>query len=199
MNILHIDSSLFVDNSVSRVLSAQIVDALRKSNPQAGIVYRDLGSNPPAHLSEAATMAFRAGQVDDLTAGQRQEVEAIEESIRQIEQADIVVVGAPMYNFSVPSNLKAWLDQICQAGRTFRYTATGPEGLLKGKKLVIASSRGGVHGDDDFQEAFLKKLFGLIGLTDVEVIRAEGVNMGPDIRAKAMNDAAALISKRFAS
>jgi len=199
MNILHIDSSLFVDNSVSRVLSAQIVDALRKSNPQAGIVYRDLGSNPPAHLSAAAAMAFRAGQVDDLTAGQRQEVEAIEESIRQIEQADIVVVGAPMYNFSVPSNLKAWLDQICQAGRTFRYTATGPEGLLKGKKLVIASSRGGVHGDDDFQEAFLKKLFGLIGLTDVEVIRAEGVNMGPDIRAKAMNDAAALISKRFAS
>lgn len=199
MNILHIDSSLFVDNSVSRVLSSQIVDALKKSNPQAGIVHRDLGSNPPAHLSAAAAMAFRAGQVDDLTTGQRREVEAIEESIRQIEQADVVVIGAPMYNFSVPSNLKAWLDQICQAGRTFRYTATGPEGLLKGKKLVIASSRGGVHGDDDFQEAFLKKLFGLIGVTDVEVIRAEGVNMGPEIRAKAMNDAAALISERFAS
>lgn len=199
MNILHIDSSLFADTSVSRVLTAHIVDALKNANPQASVVYRDLGVNPPAHLSASAAMAFRAGQIDGLTVAQRQEVEAIEQSLREIEQADVVVIGTPMYNFSVPSNLKAWIDQICQAGRTFRYTATGPEGLLQGRKVILASSRGGVHGDDDFQEAYLKKLFGFVGVTDVQVVRAEGVNLGEEVRSKAMNAANQQITERYAS
>lgn len=199
MNILHIVSSLFADNSVSRALTARIVDALKKTDPQATVVHRDLGANPPAHLSASAAMAFRAGKIDGLTAAQRQEVEAIEQSLNEIEQADIVVVGTPMYNFSVPSNLKAWIDQICQAGRTFRYTATGPEGLLKGKKVILASSRGGVHGDDDFQEAYLKRLFGFIGITDVQVVRAEGVNLGEEARTRAMSAASQQIAERYAS
>jgi FMN-dependent NADH-azoreductase len=117
--------------------------------------------------------------------------------------ADVIVIGAPMYNFSIPSSLKAWIDRVMVAGKTFRYTESGPEGLAGGKKVIVASSRGGFYGDDsgrahlDFQEDYLRQVFGFVGITDIEFVRAEGIGMGPDYRAKALIDAHAKIAERL--
>jgi FMN-dependent NADH-azoreductase len=117
--------------------------------------------------------------------------------------ADVIVIGAPMYNFSIPSSLKAWIDRVMVAGKTFRYTESGPEGLAGGKKVIVASSRGGFYGDDsgrahlDFQEDYLRQVFGFVGITDIEFVRAEGIGMGPDYRAKALTDAHAKIAERL--
>ena len=109
--------------------------------------------------------------------------------------ADIVVVGAPMYNFTLPSQLKAWLDRLAVAGKTFRYTENGPEGLAGGKRVIIASSRGGFYGDDtpgamlDHQEKYLRTFFGLLGITDIDYVRAEGLALSPESRASAVDNA----------
>ena len=116
------------------------------------------------------------------------------EALDEFLAADVVVIGAPMYNFSIPSTLKAWIDRIAVAGRTFRYGANGPEGLAGGKRVVIVSSRGGIYSEGamqalDFQEQYLRKLFGFLGVTDIEIVRAEGVNLSPENKLHAVGTA----------
>ncbi|WP_180113669.1 MULTISPECIES: FMN-dependent NADH-azoreductase [unclassified Acinetobacter] len=179
MKILHIDSSIMGDASVSRQLSAEIVQQLQQKHGDAAQVqHLDLAVQQIPHLSSEILM------------GQNAEQSALgEQLLQQYLDADVVVVGAAMYNFGLPSTLKAWIDRISVAGRTFKYTEQGPVGLAGDKKVYIASSRGGVYGDNspvDYQEGLLKAVFNFTGVSDIDVIRAEGVNMGPDMKAQAM-------------
>ena len=197
MKLLHLDSSVLGPHSVSRQVSAAIVDRLRQSTPGLEVGYRDLTLTPLAHLtgSHLATgqgAAPEASLQADIAAGQA----VLEEFLA----ADIVVLGAPMYNFTIPSQLKAWIDRIVVAGKTFRYGANGPEGLAKGKRAVLVISRGGVYSAGpaaamDFQETYLRSVLGFIGITDVEMIRAEGLASGADKRAEAMRTAHGAIEK----
>jgi FMN-dependent NADH-azoreductase len=199
MKLLHIDSSILGQGSVSRALSAEVVAALRASHPGIEVVYRDLAKDPIGHLtgthlaaSQGATPAESAVE-HDVVAGQA----ALDEFLA----ADIVVVGAPMYNFGVPSQLKAWIDRIAVAGKTFRYTEKGPEGLAGGKKAIVASSRGGFYGPGspaaslEHQESYLRGVFGFLGITDVTFVRAEGVALGTEARDKAIEAARAEVTK----
>ena len=185
MKVLHIDSSIMADASVSRQLSQAIVSQLTEKHTQVEVEYLDLATQPIPHLDAEILM------------GQNAEQSALgERIIQQYLDADVVVIGAAMYNFGITSTLKAWIDRISVAGRTFKYTENGPVGLAGDKKAYIASSRGGVYGENsavDFQEGFLKTVFNFTGVTDVEIIRAEGVNMGPELKDKAIAAALAQV------
>ncbi|MEH2469514.1 FMN-dependent NADH-azoreductase [Nitrobacteraceae bacterium AZCC 2161] len=189
MKLLHIDSSVLGPHSVSRQVSAAIVDRLAKATPGLGITYRDLTTTPLAHLSgshlaAAQGAAPEAALQPDLAAGQA----VLEEFLA----ADVVVIGAPMYNFTIPSQLKAWIDRILVAGKTFQYSASGVEGLAGGKRVIIAISRGGFYGADmptaagEHLETYLRWVFGFIGITNPEIIVADGIQMGPELREKAV-------------
>ncbi|ALN91949.1 MULTISPECIES: FMN-dependent NADH-azoreductase [Lysobacter] len=184
MKLLHIDSSALGANSVTRELSAAV--AARWQDEVAGlrIDYRDLDADPVPHLTGRSL-----AKVDPA------ETEESERILQQFLDADVIVLGAPMYNFGIPSTLKAWIDRVAVAGRTFRYTADGPEGLAKGKKAIIVSGRGGLHTGQpsDFQETYLRHVLGFIGVTDVEFVRAEGVSYSPQHRADALAAAHASI------
>lgn len=184
MKLLHIDSSALADNSVTRQLTAAIVARWQDQVPGLKVTYRDLDAQPLPHLTGPVL-----AKVDPAVA------EASEETLRQFLDADVVVIGAPMYNFGIPSTLKAWIDRVAVAGRTFRYTEKGPEGLAGNKKVIIASGRGGIHSGaaSDFQEPYLKFVLGFLDITDVEFVRAEGVNYSPQHRADAMASALASI------
>jgi len=192
MKLLHIDSSILGQGSVSRTLSAEVVAALRASDPGVEVTYRDLSANPLAHLT-SAHLGLQQGAATDPAL--QQDVAAGKSALDEFLAADIVVVGAPMYNFGIPSQLKAWIDRLAVAGKTFRYTEAGPQGLCGGKKAIVASSRGGVFSAGtptaafDFQETYLRAMFGFIGITDVTFVRAEGVAIGPEARAKAIESA----------
>ncbi|MCC8490981.1 FMN-dependent NADH-azoreductase, partial [Xanthomonas citri] len=151
MKLLHLDSSALGANSISRVLSAAVVEQQRRLHPEVEVSYRDLDRDPIPHLT-AQTLA----QADPAEAA------AAEAVMQQFLQADVIVIGAPMYNFAIPSTLKAWIDRIAVAGRTFQYTANGPEGLAGGKRVIIASARGGLYADptNDFQEPYLRQVLG---------------------------------------
>ena len=189
MKLLHIDSSVLGPNSVSRQVSAAIVQRLAATTPSLEITYRDLAANPLAHLS-GAHVAARMGAApdaalsDDLAAG----TSALEDFLA----ADIVIIGAPMYNFTIPSQLKSWIDRIAVAGKTFSYGPEGVKGLAGGKRIVIALSRGNFYGAGapaavyEHTETYLRGLFGFIGVTDIEVIVAEGIGAGPEQREKAI-------------
>ena len=192
MKLLHVDSSILGDNSVSRAITAAIVETLKAGNPALTVVHRDLGAKPIPHLSGA----YLAGQSADVKHDQalQEDIALGGETLAEFLDADVVVIGAPMYNFAVPSQLKAWVDRILVAGKTFRYTASGAEGLVHGKRVVIAVSRGGMYEGTpaaavEHQESWLKAVFGFIGLKDVEVIRAEGVAYGPEAREKSLKAA----------
>ncbi len=186
MKLLHIDSSALGANSATRELTAAIVARWQAQVPSLSVQYRDLDADPVGHLTGAGL----AG-ADPAAAAESELV------MRQFLEADVVVVGAPMYNFSIPSTLKAWIDRIAVAGKTFRYTENGPEGLAKGKRVVVASARGGVHAGapSDFQEPYLRFLFGFLGITDVEFVRAEGLAYSPQHRSDALAAAHASIGE----
>ncbi len=194
MKLLHLDASVLNDNSASRALTAKIVNQLRAQHGDLQVTYRDLAQDAPAHLSGEilATRFIPAEQWNPL---QKREEELTQALLTELLETDIIVVGAPMYNFSIPTQLRAWIDRIAQAGRTFRYTENGPVGMVTGKKVIIGSSRGGAYSTSehmrtlDFQEDYLKTVFGFLGITDVTIVRAEGLSMGPEVKAKAMNDA----------
>jgi FMN-dependent NADH-azoreductase len=195
MKLLHVDSSVLGTNSVSRQLTQRIVGQWRAAHPQTAVEYLDLAQDAPSHLS-TDSLGFRLGlDADGLTDVQRRENAISEELVSQFLAADVIVVGAPMYNFSVPSQLKAWIDRIAQVGRTFKYTETGPQGLAGGKTVIVASTRGGVYSRNpalaalDHQESYLRTVFGFFGITDVRFVRAEGVAMG-DAAKQAAFDAA---------
>jgi FMN-dependent NADH-azoreductase len=173
--ILHVDSAITGENSVSRQVTQRIVERLRSGDASAELVRRDLVSEPLSHLT--------LDQMGDRTV------------LDEFLAADVIVVGAPMYNFTVPSQLKAWLDRIVVNGVTFRYTAEGkPEGLAGEKRVIVALSRGGVYGTEqgnaDFEhlESYLKAIFAFIGVVP-EFVRADGVNLGPEVKAKAVEKA----------
>lgn len=191
MQLLHIDSAITGAQSVSRQLTAQIVAAWQARHPGTQVSYLDLVANAPAHFTSDA-MAPRTGQSDGLSAAQQRENAVSEQLVSQFLAADVVVIGAPFYNFSIPSQLKAWIDRIAQPGRTFRYSASGPEGLATGKTVIIASSRGGMYSTSEggrameHQESYLHTVLEFFGVTDVRVVRAEGVGMGEAARAAAL-------------
>ena len=193
MQLLHIDSAITGEQSVSRQLTARIVAAWQASHPGTTVQYLDLAAQAPAHLS-ADALGFRTGQAAS-TEVQRQENALSEALVSQFLAADVIVVGAPLYNFSIPSQLKAWIDRIAQAGRTFKYTDKGPVGLAGGKTVIVASSRGGVYSASEggqameHQESYLKVIFGFFGITDVRFVRAEGIGMGPEAKAAGLASA----------
>lgn len=193
MKLLHIDSSPLAEVSVSRQLTSLIVEEWRRLDPAVEIIRRDLGAEPPAHLSNELLKLVRLGEDVPVSAELRAEIELSDRLIDEFLAADVVVIGAPMYNFTVSTQLKAWIDRIARAGRTFRYTANGPEGLAGGRKAIIVSSRGGIYSGDrsalDFQEPYLRAILNFIGVTDVTVIRAEGVNISPELRRQALDAA----------
>ena len=194
MKLLHIDSAITGDNSASRKLTQQIVNAWTAKHAGTEVTYLDLVAQAPNHFTMAA-MTPRTGQTDGLTAEQVAENAVSEQLVSQFLAADVVVIGAPFYNFSIPTQLKAWIDRIAQPGRTFRYTANGPEGLAKGKTVIVASSRGGMYSTSaaaeamEHQESYLKVVLGFFGITDVRIVRAEGLGMGPDAVAAAFASA----------
>ena len=192
MKLLHIDSSPLGTRSVSRELTRRAVDLWRDSHPGTEVEYLDLAADAPPHL-DADSLGFRLGlDTDALTPAQKRENARTERLLAQFLAADVVVVGAPMYNFSIPSQLKAWIDRVAQAGRTFKYTEHGPVGLAAGKTVIVVSSRGGAYSADptlaflDHQESYLKAVFGFFGITDVRFVRAEGVAMGEAAKAQAL-------------
>lgn len=167
MNILHIDSSILGANSASRAITAEIVTRLRAQHPGAAISRVDLDAEPLPHLS-AGSLART-----DATEAAR-----AERAMADFLAADVIVIGAPMYNFSIPSTLKAWIDRIAVAGKTFRYTASGPEGLAKGKRVFLAITQGGVHelgGASEHHESYLRFVLGFLGIDDITVVRAQGL------------------------
>jgi len=189
MKLLHIDSSVLGPHSVSRQVSAAIVDHLRQATPGLGIVYRDLASAPLSHLSGSHLAAAQGATPE---AALQQDLAAGQAALDEFLAADIVVLGAPMYNFTVPSQLKAWIDRVLVAGKTFKYSAQGVEGLAGNKRVIIAVSRGGFYGPGtpaaagDHVEAYLRWVFGFIGVRNLEVISADGIQVGPEHREKAM-------------
>jgi len=194
MKLLHVDSSILAGNSVSRGLTATVVEQWKTRVPKLEVVYRDLVAEPLEHLS-ASLLAARAGSPEDRTLAQQRDMEASDAALEEFLAADVVVVGAPMYNFAIASQLKAWIDRLAVAGKTFRYSSEGVDGLAGGKKVIVVSSRGGIYSAGsmatlDFQESYLKAVFGFLGVTDVEIVRAEGVNMGPEKRQAALDAAA---------
>ena len=194
--LLHIDSSPLGSESVSRNLSAAVVDAWRRRNPLLAVTYRDLATDPIGHMTAQVLKARQPA--DGLMAAEQRERELTETLIGEFLAADVVVVGAPMYNFSISSQLKAWVDRIVQAGRTFRYTEAGPVGLVFGKRVILASSRGGIYAtpekaSQDHQETYLKLIFGFLGITDIEIVRAEGLALGPAPRERSIKAAHAAI------
>jgi FMN-dependent NADH-azoreductase len=192
MKLLHIDASILGDNSVSRQISAAAVARLRKTTSDVAVTYRDLSSAPLSHLSGAHLAAAQG--VTPATATLRDDVSASVAALDEFLAADTVVIGAPMYNFTLPSQLKAWIDRIVIAGKTFRYTESGPEGLAGGKRVIIAIARGGVYGgsspaaSSEHLETYLRTIFGFIGIHP-EFVIAEGMLVGPEQREKAVTGA----------
>ncbi|RYX98172.1 MAG: FMN-dependent NADH-azoreductase [Comamonadaceae bacterium] len=189
--LLHIDSSILGGNSVSRQLTAQIVASYRAAHPETEVSYLDLAVNTPSHLS-IESLGFRMPAGADLTDAQKRENAVSEALVSQFLASDVIVVGAPLYNFTIPTQLKAWIDRIAQVGRTFKYTETGPVGLAAGKTVIVASSRGGAYSTSDagqaaeHQESYLKVIFGFFGITDVRFVRAEGLAMGEAAKTAAL-------------
>lgn len=189
MKLLHIDSSVLGPHSVSRQVSAAIVDRLRQATPSLDLVYRDLTRTPLAHLSGSH---LAAAQGATAPAELAPDLAASAAVLNEFLDADIVVIGAPMYNFTIPSQLKAWIDRILVAGKTFRYDANGPQGLAGNKRVIVAISRGGYYGADtpaalgEHLETYLRWVFGFIGITNPDFIFADGIQVGPDHREKAL-------------
>ncbi|MBR7791284.1 FMN-dependent NADH-azoreductase [Undibacterium sp. FT147W] len=198
MNILHIDSSILESNSVTRELSAAIVKQLKAAHPDANVTYRDLVKHEISHLTGAVAAGFRPTGFDAFDEKTRQEHQLSAALVSEFLAHDVIVIGAPMYNFSVPSQLKAWLDRLAQAGRTFKYTEAGPVGLVSGKQILIASARGGFYAEGglvhmDHQESYLKTFFGFLGIRNVHFIRAEGMSKSPQIKEAGVQSAHAAV------
>ncbi|GGL26130.1 FMN-dependent NADH-azoreductase 2 [Pseudomonas brenneri] len=199
MKLLHIDSSILGDNSVSRQLSREVVKAWQAAEPGVDVTYRDLASEGINHFSGITLGALgTAAELRD--AVQKHEADLSASTLAEFLAADAVVIAAPMYNFTIPTQLKAWIDRIAVAGQTFRYTEAGPEGLCGNKKVIVVSTAGGLHAGQPTgvaHEDYLKVLLGFLGITDVEFVRAHGLAYGDEVRSKALNDANALISEQL--
>lgn len=181
MNILHIDSSIQGDNSVSRIVSAAVIDHLRDDDFSTASIHRDLVADPLPHITLPGFATEQAGAI-----------------VEEFLAADVIVIGAPMYNFGIPSQLKAWFDHILIAGKTFNYSANGVEGLAAGKRVIVVISRGGIYSDGpaaamEHAESHLRAMLGFIGIGDPEVVIAEGVALGAEQRDQALQAALARV------
>jgi FMN-dependent NADH-azoreductase len=191
--LLFITSSLFGQGSKSRDVSLDLIARYRASHPHLTVVERHLSPQTTPHLSHDTFVA--AGAAPERRTAEQTKLAAFADGlIAEVEAADVIVLAAPMYNFTIPSTVKAWIDHIARAGRTFRYTANGPEGLLKNKKLYLVASRGGFYAEGagsamDFQVPYLKSVFGFLGVTDVTVIPIEGQAIGPAQAAEGLESA----------
>jgi FMN-dependent NADH-azoreductase len=196
MKLLHIDSSILGAGSVSRQLTAEIVAQWVQKHPGTTVQHLDLAVNAPGHFSGDA-IAIKGIAQPEPTEAQRAENALSEQLVSQFLASDVLVIGAPFYNFSIPTQLKAWIDRLAQPGRTFTYTDKGPTGLATGKTVIVASTRGGVYSTSEggqameHQESYLKVVMGFFGITDVRIVRAEGLAMGDDARAAALSAARA--------
>ena len=197
--ILHIDASASdAESSHSRRLSAHLVERLRGAHPDASVVRRDVVAETLPHVDTRIRAAWsedaeRTAELDEIGTRSRSLVD-------ELKGADVIVVGSPMYNFTVPSTLKAWIDHVAIAGQTFRYTENGPEGLLSDKRVYLALASGGVYSEgpaagNEFLDSYLRAVFRFLGLSDVSTVRAEGTAMGPDRSAAAMDAAKAEIDR----
>ena len=195
MNILIVSSSANGGASVSSQLAGRFVDSVRDAIPAARIVYRDVGANPLPHLTHATVAAIKG---EPATPAELAARALSDELVAELQQADVILIASPMYNFGISSTLKSWFDHVARAGVTFRYTANGPEGLLKGKKTIAILSRAGFYSEGpgvamDGQEPYLRAMLGFIGLDDVTWIRAEKLAFGPEAAAQAIEEAAAAL------
>ena len=191
--LLFVTSSLFGDGSQSQLIASEFIDRWRKSHPSTTVVERDLTADSMPHLSLSA-FAAAMQPADARSATEREAAALADRLIEEVETANVIVMAAPMYNFSIPSTLKAWIDHIARAGRTFRYGAAGPEGMLKGKKVFIVTGRGGIYSNGpakslDFQEPYLRAVLAFLGLDDVSFIHVEGLKISPESAAAAIDRA----------
>jgi FMN-dependent NADH-azoreductase len=203
-SLLLVTSSLFGEASQTRQIAREFVAAWRDSHPATRVVERDLTPESMPHLSRD-TLAALATVAEQRTPAQREAASFADSLIEEVEAADTIVLAVPMYNFTGPSTLKAWLDHVARAGRTFRYTEAGPQGLLGGKKVFIVTGRGGFYSGEsparalDFQEPYLRAILGFVGLTDVSFVHVEGLNISKESaeigRARAREAIGALVPK----
>lgn len=181
--ILVIDSAATGAESVSRGLTGRVVADLTERHPGATIVRRDIGAEPVPHLAEETVFAIRGKPAE--TEAERRAIALSDALIDELKAADLIVIGAPMYNFGMPSTLKAWFDHVLRARVTFRYTEAGPEGLMKGKRAIVVESRAGLYSEGeaaamDHQEPHIRTLLGFMGIADVDFVRAERLAFGPE-------------------
>lgn len=189
-NILYVTSSPRGAESYSNRVANHVIAELKAAHPGAHVKVRDVARDPLPHVDENFVAALRPSG-GSLTEDQQAIIRKSDELVSELMAADILVIAAPMYNFGIPSTLKAWIDYVARAGRTFRYTEKGPEGLVKGKKAILIHSRGGVYSSGpaqalDHQGTYLRSVLGFIGITDVESVDVEGVAFGPDAAEKAV-------------
>ncbi|HKP95290.1 MAG TPA: FMN-dependent NADH-azoreductase [Fibrobacteria bacterium] len=199
-NVLVIESSPHRKGSYSRRLTEAILGKLKENNSGAEVKVRDLAERPLPHLDGFHLAAFFIPP-QHRTENDRETLRSSEEAIAEVLEADAIIIGMPMFNFSIPSSLKAWIDHIVRAGRTFNFTAIGPEGLVKGKKVYLAISTGSVYSDGplkarDFTEVYMRTILGFIGLTDITTFRVEGVAVS-DLQATALERAISSVDRRL--
>jgi FMN-dependent NADH-azoreductase len=195
--VLIIDSAATGEASVSRKLTSEFAQRLSSHDPSAIVTHRDVGAAPVPHLTEATVGAIRGAEAASDQA--RSALALSDLLIAELKEADVIVIGAPMYNFGIPSTLKAWFDHVLRAGITFRYSAEGPEGLLKGKRVIVIESRAGLYSEGpaaamDSQEPHLRTLLGFAGMDDVTFVRAERLAFGPEAASAAVDDAVAKLA-----
>jgi FMN-dependent NADH-azoreductase len=192
--LLFVTSSLFGEASKSRLIGAEFVESWRRAHPGTTVVERVLSADTMPHLTQE-TLAAAATPAASRTPAQRAAAALADKLIEEVEAADVIVIAAPMYNFTISTTLKAWVDHIARAGRTFRYTAKGSEGLLHGKRVFVTTARGGFYGADspaaalDFQEPYLRAILGFVGMKDVTFVHAEGLAIDPDTAKRGLNSA----------
>lgn len=197
-HLLVINSSAAGAASVSKQLIDETVARLRKADPALVVVERDLGANPVPHLTTDSTAAIRGAE--PANDAQRAAKALSDSLVAELKAADTLIIGAPMYNFGIPSTLKSWFDHVLRAGVTFKYGEKGPVGLLDGKRAIVVESRGGIYSSGptqalDSQEPHLRTMLGFIGISDVTFVRAEKLGYGPEAREQAINDAKAELAR----
>ncbi|WP_339547278.1 FMN-dependent NADH-azoreductase [Pseudomonas sp. RA_35y_Pfl2_P32] len=194
--VLIIESSARQQDSVSRQLTQTFIEQWQAAHPADAISVRDLASQPVPHL-DANLLGGWMKPAPQRTDSEQASLERSNLLTDELLAADVLVLAAPMYNFAIPSTLKAWLDHVLRAGVTFKYTATGPQGLLSGKRAYVLTARGGIYAgsSSDHQEPYLRQVMAFIGIHDVTFIHAEGMNLGGDFQAKGLDQANAKLAQ----
>ena len=193
MNILHVTSSPRGETSYSNRVAAQVIAELKRREAGATVTTRDLARDPLPHIDDDFVVATKS-PTGPQTEAQRRQLAQSDALVDELLAADLLVIAAPMINFSIPSNLKTWIDNVARAGRTFSYSEKGPKGLVTNKQVILVVARGGVYSDKpafDFQVPYLKSVLGFLGMTDVEVLDVEGTAFGPEVAEKAVEAATA--------